>query len=246
MTKQKEPITQNIRNRREHSSRFKVMFYVIGSEKSKSGSASYNSRRQNQRRGGAVRYFRCTDTVPDKSDFHKICLNISIFSFRVDKLSTTLLYKQRHRLSRFAQEMFVGSAVSFLWTGAAALFAVAPWLPYSRDGHPCQRRAKPVYLDRWHGRSALLSTNETGRPTITVDRLWLSHYLIFSIPNRNYIVRQIIILSITPNQNFLFQHRFQNDIYQYRGQYPRSGLPLRWWLLCARHHWPCKAAYSVP
>ena len=112
--KQKEPITQSIRNRREHSSRFKVMFYVIGSEKSKSGSASYNSRRQNQRRGGAVRYFRCTDTVPDKSDFHKICLNISIFSFRVDKLSTTLLYKQRHRLSRFAQEMFVGSAVSFL------------------------------------------------------------------------------------------------------------------------------------
>ena len=32
MTKQKEPITQNIRNRREHGSRFKVMFYVIGSE----------------------------------------------------------------------------------------------------------------------------------------------------------------------------------------------------------------------
>jgi len=31
MTKQKEPITQNIRNRREHGSRFKVMFYVIGS-----------------------------------------------------------------------------------------------------------------------------------------------------------------------------------------------------------------------
>ena len=30
--KQKEPITQSIRNRREHSSRFKVMFYVIGSE----------------------------------------------------------------------------------------------------------------------------------------------------------------------------------------------------------------------
>ena len=30
--KQKKPITQNIRNRRAHSSRFKVMFYVIGSE----------------------------------------------------------------------------------------------------------------------------------------------------------------------------------------------------------------------
>jgi len=37
--KQKEPITQSIRNRREHNSRFKVMFYVIGSENSKSGSA---------------------------------------------------------------------------------------------------------------------------------------------------------------------------------------------------------------
>ena len=68
MTKQKEPITQNIRNRREHGSRFKVMFYVIGSENSKSGSASYSSRQQNQRRGGAVRHFRCTDTVSDETD----------------------------------------------------------------------------------------------------------------------------------------------------------------------------------
>ena len=86
MTKQKEPITQNIRNRREHSSRFKVMFYVIGSEKSKSSSALYNSRRQNQRHGGAVRHFRCTDTVSDKSDFHKMCLNILIQFLCVDKL----------------------------------------------------------------------------------------------------------------------------------------------------------------
>lgn len=37
--KQKEPVTQSTKNRREHSSRFKVMFYVIGSENSKSGSA---------------------------------------------------------------------------------------------------------------------------------------------------------------------------------------------------------------
>ena len=34
------------------------MFYVIGSENSKSGSAFYSSRQQNQRHGGAVRYFR--------------------------------------------------------------------------------------------------------------------------------------------------------------------------------------------
>ena len=66
--KTKKPITQSITNRREHSSRFKVMFYVIGSEESKSGSASYSSRQQNQRRGGAVRHFRCTDTVSDETD----------------------------------------------------------------------------------------------------------------------------------------------------------------------------------
>ena len=50
LDKQKEPITQSIKNRRERGSRFKMMFYVIGSEESKSGSASYSSRQQNQRR----------------------------------------------------------------------------------------------------------------------------------------------------------------------------------------------------
>ena len=66
--KQKEPITQSTKNRRERGSRFKMMFYVIGSENSKSGSAFYNSRQQNQRRGGAVRHFRCTDTVSGRPD----------------------------------------------------------------------------------------------------------------------------------------------------------------------------------
>lgn len=32
LDKQKEPITQSTKNRREHGSRFKMMFYVIGSE----------------------------------------------------------------------------------------------------------------------------------------------------------------------------------------------------------------------
>ena len=45
------------------------MFYVIGSENSKSGSAFYSSRQQNQRRGGAVRHFRCTDTVSDEPTY---------------------------------------------------------------------------------------------------------------------------------------------------------------------------------
>ena len=66
--KQKEPITQSIRNRRERGSRFKVMFYVIGSEDQSRVLLSYCSRQQNQRRGGAVRHFRCTDTVSDKTD----------------------------------------------------------------------------------------------------------------------------------------------------------------------------------
>ena len=66
--KQKEPITQSIRNRRERGSRFKVMFYVIGSEDQSRVLLSYRSRQQNQRRSGAVRHFRCTDTVSDKTD----------------------------------------------------------------------------------------------------------------------------------------------------------------------------------
>lgn len=79
LDKQKEPITQSIRNRREHGSRFKMMFYVIGSEESKSDSASYSSRQQNQRRGGAVRNFRCTDTVSDEpTNYVSIWSNISI------------------------------------------------------------------------------------------------------------------------------------------------------------------------
>ena len=50
--------------------------------KSKSGSASYSSRQQNQRRGGAVRHFRCTDTVSDEpTNYVSIWSNISIQLF---------------------------------------------------------------------------------------------------------------------------------------------------------------------
>ena len=57
LDKQNEPITQSIRNRRERGSRFKMMFYVIGSEDQSRVLLSYCSRQQNQRRDGAVRYF---------------------------------------------------------------------------------------------------------------------------------------------------------------------------------------------
>ena len=50
-------VTQSIRNRRERGSRFKMMFYVIGSEDQSRVLLSYCSRQQNQRRDGAVRYF---------------------------------------------------------------------------------------------------------------------------------------------------------------------------------------------
>ena len=47
--------------------------------RSKSGSASYSSRQQNQRRGGAVRHFRYTDTVSDEpTNYVSIWSNISI------------------------------------------------------------------------------------------------------------------------------------------------------------------------
>ena len=45
------------------------MFYVIGSENSKSGSAFYSSCQQNQRRDGAGWHFRCTDTVSDEPTY---------------------------------------------------------------------------------------------------------------------------------------------------------------------------------
>ena len=94
--KQKEPITQSIRNRREHSSRFKVMFYVIGSENSKSGSAFYSSRQQNQRRGGAVRRFSKHRIRVGQTRHFSIWSN-SLFSCYVcaDIFSTALLYKMR-------------------------------------------------------------------------------------------------------------------------------------------------------
>ena len=43
-----------------------MMFYVIGSEESKSGSAFYSTRQQNQQHGEAVRHFWYAGTVSDK------------------------------------------------------------------------------------------------------------------------------------------------------------------------------------
>ena len=106
--KQKEPITQSIRNRREHSSRFKVMFYVIGSEQSKSGSAFYSSRQQNQRRGGAVRHFRCTDTVSDEPTYGGTLVFSCATIIQIHHLSVKFL-NISHYIRNFKEQFSTGS-----------------------------------------------------------------------------------------------------------------------------------------
>ena len=105
--KQKEPITQSIRNRREHGSRFKVMFYVIGSENSKSGSAFYSSRQQNQRRGGAVRHFRCTDTVSDEPTYGGTLVFSCTTIIQIHHLSVKFL-NVSHYIRNFKEQFSTG------------------------------------------------------------------------------------------------------------------------------------------
>ena len=100
------------------------MFYVIGSENSKSGSASYNSRQQNQRRGGAVRRFRCADTVSDKTDlwwnklFSFLCSGDPLYHHYTD---TSLIRQDSECLSlysEFQRAKINGSRKrSFYWLG---------------------------------------------------------------------------------------------------------------------------------
>ena len=106
--KTKEPITQSIRNRREHGSRFKVMFYVIGSENSKSGSAFYSSRQQNQRRGGAVRHFRCTDTVSDEPTYGGTLVFSCATIIQIHHLSVKFL-NVSHCIRNFKEQFSTGS-----------------------------------------------------------------------------------------------------------------------------------------
>ena len=108
LDKQKEPITQSIRNRREHSSRFKVMFYVIGSENSKSGSAFYSSRQQNQRRGGAVRHFRCTDTVSDEPTYGGTLVFSCATIIQIHLLSVKFL-NVSHCIRNFKEQFSTGA-----------------------------------------------------------------------------------------------------------------------------------------
>jgi len=82
------------------------MSYVIGSENSKSGSASYSSRQQNQRRGGAVRHFRCTDPVSVETDLwwnigiQLLCSGVPLFHYYTD---TSLIRQDSEWLSQYSE-----------------------------------------------------------------------------------------------------------------------------------------------
>ena len=95
LDKQKEPITQSIRNRREHSSRFKMMFYVIGSEDQ---SRVLLSTAPANRTKGVVEQFG-TSGVPIPCRMNRLIMSqygrTFLFSCYVcvDKISTALLYK---------------------------------------------------------------------------------------------------------------------------------------------------------
>lgn len=95
--KQKEPITQSIKNRRERGSRFKMMFYVIGSEDQ---SRVLLSTAPSNRTKGVVEHFG-TSGVPIPCRINRLIMSqygrTFLFScyVYVDIFSTALLYKMR-------------------------------------------------------------------------------------------------------------------------------------------------------
>ena len=95
LDKQKEPITQSIRNRRERGSRFKMMFYVIGSEDQ---SRVLLHTAPANRTKGVVEQFG-TSGVPIPCRMTRLIMSqygrTFLFSCYVcvDRFSTALLYK---------------------------------------------------------------------------------------------------------------------------------------------------------
>ena len=96
LDKQNEPITQSIRNRRERGSRFKMMFYVIGSENQ---SRVLLRTAPANRTKGVVEQFG-TSGVPIPCRMNRLIMSqygrTFLFSCYVcvDKISTALLYKK--------------------------------------------------------------------------------------------------------------------------------------------------------
>ena len=90
-----EPITQSITNRCEHSSRFKAMFYVIGSEDQ--SRVLLSTAPANRTKGVVEQFgtFRSTESVSDKPDISQYGRTVySVVYVCVDKFSTVLFYKK--------------------------------------------------------------------------------------------------------------------------------------------------------
>lgn len=131
MTKQKEPITQNIRNRREHSSRFKVMFYVIGSENQ---SRVLLCTTPAGRTKGMVEQFGTSGVpIPCRTNptFTK-CVWTFLFSFYVWTNFHDIIIQIATPIVNICTGDVWYRNCNFLWTGAAALFAVAPLITIQR------------------------------------------------------------------------------------------------------------------
>ena len=93
--KQKEPITQSIRNRREHGSRFKMMFYVIGSEDQ--SRVLLRTAPANRTKGVVEQFgaFRSTESVsgrPDISQYGRTVYSVVMY---------VRIYFPRHYYTRY-------------------------------------------------------------------------------------------------------------------------------------------------
>ena len=94
--------------------------------KSKSGSASYSSRQQNQRRSGAVRHFRCTDTVSDKTDLWWN-IGIQLYHHYTDTSLIRQVSESLSPYSEFQRAVFNGIRKrSLYWLGH--LGAIYQWV----------------------------------------------------------------------------------------------------------------------
>ena len=145
-------------------SRFKVLFYVIVSEKSKSGPAFCSSRQQNQRRGEAVWYFRCTDTVSGDYDLWwnigiQLCHHYTDTSLIRQVSESLSLYSEFQKAHYFLSEqrkfstllprvLIVYSFVTHLSISSVIMLTIKEsQIPKKRDDQPMGRVIMPVCAD---------------------------------------------------------------------------------------------------
>ena len=95
LSKQKEPITQSIRNRRERSSRFKMMFYVIGSEDQ--SRVLLHTAPANRTKGVVEQFGTSGVPIPCRMD-RQLCLNMVEHFYSI--VMYVWIYFPRHYYTR--------------------------------------------------------------------------------------------------------------------------------------------------